>query len=184
MWTFDNFPAAKVKAAYGVTITKPWLDSVRAAAVRLSSGCSASVVTADGLVLTNHHVALGQLQKLSTPEHDYAAGVFYARTEAQELKCPDLELNVLVAMENVTARVMEAVKPGMSDADALKARRAEIAKIQKESLQATGLRSDVVPLYQGSEYWLYRYKKYTDVRMGFAPSQQTAFFGGHPDEMT
>ncbi len=137
-----------------------------------------------GLVLTNHHVALMQLQKLSTPEHNYAAGMFYARTESQELKCPDLELNVLMSMENVTRRVMAAVKPGMNDAQALKARRTEIAKIEKTSLAATGLRSDVVRLYQGSEYWLYRYKKYTDVRLVFAPSQQIAFFGGDPDNFT
>lgn len=184
MWTFDNPPLAQLKQRYGFTPTEDWLNHVRLSSVRFNDGGSGSFVSSRGLVLTNHHVALFQLQKLSTPEHDYASGVFYARTEAQELKCPDLELNVLISMENVTARVMAAVKPGMSDADALKARRAEIAKIQKESLDATGLRSDVIQLYQGSEYWLYRYKKYTDVRLVFAPSQQIAFFGGDPDNFT
>ncbi|TAM82968.1 MAG: S46 family peptidase [Acidobacteria bacterium] len=184
MWTFDSPPLTQLKDRYGFTPTEAWLDHVRLSSVRFNDGGSGSFVSPHGLVLTNHHVALFQLQKLSTPEHDYASKVFYARTEAQELKCPDLELNILMSMENVTARVMEAVKPGMTDADALRARRAEIAKIQKESLDATGLRSDVVNLYLGSEYWLYRYKKYTDVRLVFAPSQQIAFFGGDPDNFT
>jgi len=184
MWTFDNPPVKQLKERYGFTATRAWLNHVRLSSVRFNDGGSGSFVSPHGLVLTNHHVALFQLQKLSTPEHDYTSGVFYARTEAQELKCPDLELNVLESMENVTALVMAAVKPGMSDTEALKARRAEIAKIQKESLDATGLRSDVISLYQGSEYWLYRYKKYTDVRLVFAPSQQIAFFGGDPDNFT
>ncbi len=184
MWTFDNPPLKQLKARYGFTPTSAWLDHVRLSSVRFNDGGSGSFVNPHGLVLTNHHVALFQLQKLSTAGHDYASGVFYAHTEAQELKCPDLELNVLMSMENVTARVMAAQKPAMSAADALKARRAVIAKIQKESLDSTGLRSDVVQLYQGSEYWLYRYKKYTDVRLVFAPSQQIAFFGGDPDNFT
>ncbi|HET7100960.1 MAG TPA: S46 family peptidase, partial [Terriglobia bacterium] len=184
MWTFDNPPVRQLKERYGFTPAKAWLDHVRLSSVRFNDGGSGSFVSPHGLVLTNHHVALGQLQKLSTSQHDFASGVFYARNEAQELKCPDLELNVLMSMENVTARVMAAVKPGMTDTEALKARRAEIARIQKESLGSTGLRSDVVQLYQGSEYWLYRYKKYTDVRLVFAPSQQIAFFGGDPDNFT
>ena len=184
MWTFDNPPLKQLKARYSFTPTEAWLNHVRLSSVRFNDGGSGAFVSPHGLVLTNHHVALMQLQKLSTPQHDYAKGVFYARTEAQELKCPDLELNVLMSMENVTARVMTAVKPVMTDTQALKARRAEIAKIEKESLDATGLRSDVVQLYQGSEYWLYRYKKYTDVRLVFAPSQQIAFFGGNSDNFT
>jgi len=184
MWTFDNPPLKQLRERYGFTPTSAWLDHVRLSSVRFNDGGSGSFVSPHGLVLTNHHVALFQLQKLSTAGHDYASGVFYAHTEAQELKCPDLELNVLMSMENVTARVMAAQKPAMSAADALKARRAVIAKIQKESLDSTGLRSDVVQLYQGSEYWLYRYKKYTDVRLVFAPSQQIAFFGGDPDNFT
>jgi len=184
MWTFDNPPIKQLKQRYGFTPTQAWLNHVRLSSVRFNDGGSGSFVSPNGLVLTNHHVALMQLQKLSTPQHNYAKGVFYARTESQELKCPDLELNILMSMENVTGRVMAAVKPGMNDTQALKARRAEIARIEKESLAATGLRSDVVQLYQGSEYWLYRYKKYTDVRLVFAPSQQIAFFGGDPDNFT
>jgi len=183
MWTFDN-PPAKQLQRYGFTPTPEWLDHVRLSSVRFNDGGSGSFVSPHGLVLTNHHVAFGQLQKVSTPQKDYVKDGFYARTPAQELKCPDLELNVLISIENVTARVESVLKPGMSDKDALEARKAEIAKIEKESLEATGLRSDVIPLYHGGEYWLYRYKKYTDVRLVFAPERQIAFFGGDPDNFT
>jgi hypothetical protein len=184
MWTFDNPPAKQLKEKYGFIISQPWLDHLRLASVRFNDGGSGSFVSPEGLVLTNHHVALGQLQKVSTPANNYASDGFYARTKAEEMKCPDLELNVLISMENVTQRVQASAKPGMKDADALKARKAEIAKIEKDSLDSTGLRSDVVTLYSGGEYWLYRYKKYTDVRLVFAPEQQIAFFGGDPDNFT
>ncbi|HEV3279219.1 MAG TPA: S46 family peptidase [Terriglobia bacterium] len=184
MWTFDNPPSKLLQERYGFTPSQDWLDHVRLASIRFNDGGSGSFVSAHGLALTNHHVALGQLQKVSTPQKDYVKDGFLARTEADEMKCPDLELNVLESMENVTARVLAVVKPGASDKDALDARKAEIAKIEKESLDSTGLRSDVIPLYQGGEYWLYRYKKYTDVRLVFAPEQQTAFFGGDPDNFT
>ncbi len=184
MWTFDNPPLKQLKDRYGFTPSQEWLDHVRLASVRFNDGGSGSFVSPHGLVLTNHHVALGQLQKVSSPQKDYVKDGFYARSEAEELKCPDLELNQLVSMEDVTQRVLSAVKSGMSDEAALKARKAEIARIEKESTDKTGLRSDVVPLYQGSEYWLYRYKKYTDLRLVFAPEQQIAFFGGDPDNFT
>ncbi len=184
MWTFDNPPADRLQEKYGFAITKDWLDHVRLASVRFNDGGSGSFVSPTGLVLTNHHVALGQLQKVSSPQKDYVSEGFYARSEADEMKCPDLELNILMSTEDVTQRIQGVVKKGMSDKDALKARKAEIAKVEKESLDATGLRSDVVSLYAGGEYWLYRYKKYTDVRLVFAPEQQAAFFGGDPDNFT
>ncbi|MGD0009228.1 MAG: S46 family peptidase [Terriglobia bacterium] len=184
MWTFDNPPLKQLKERYGFQPTREWLDHLRLSSVRFNDGGSGSFVSPRGLVLTNHHVALGQLQKVSSPAKDYVKDGFFARTEAEELKCPDLEVNVLVAMEDVTPRVRSAVKPGMNDEAALKARKAETAKIEKESLEKTGLRSDVIPLYQGAEYWLYQYKKYTDMRLVFAPEQQIAFFGGDPDNFT
>jgi hypothetical protein len=184
MWTFDNPPSNQLKERYGFTPTREWLDHLRLASARFNDGGSGSFVSPRGLVLTNHHVALGQLQKVSSPAKDYVKDGFYARTEADELKCPDLEVNVLVAMEEVTPRVRGAVKPGMTDEAALKARKAEIARIEKDSLERTGLRSDVISLYQGGEYWLYQYKKYTDMRLVFAPEQQIAFFGGDPDNFT
>ena len=184
MWTFDNLPLQQLQQRYGFTPDQAWLDHVRLASVRFNDGGSGSFVSPHGLVLTNHHVALGQLQKVSSSTRDYVLSGFYARTPAEELKCPDLELNVLVFMGDVTQRVQSAVTSGMSESDALKARKAEIAKIEKESTDKTGLRSNVITLYQGGEYWLYRYKKYTDIRLVFAPEQQTAFFGGDPDNFT
>src|SRR3989475_1105907 len=184
MWTFDNPPVKQLKDKYNFTPAEQWLDHIRLSSVRFNDGGSGSFVSPNGLVITNHHVALGQLQKISNAQRDYVKDGFYAKTQAEELKAPDLELNVLVSMENVTSRVQGAVKAGMTEKQALDARKAEQAKIQKESLDKTGLRSDVVSLYQGGEYWLYRYKKYTDVRIVFAPEQQAAFFGGDPDNFT
>jgi Peptidase S46 len=184
MWTFDNPPLKLLKAKYGFTPTQEWLDHLRLSSVRLNDGGSGSFVSANGLLLTNHHVARGQLQKNSTAEHDYIRDGFYATTPDQEMKSPDLEVNVLVAMENVTARVQGAAKGIADDKKALKARDAEIAAIEKEGKEKTKLRSDVVSFYQGGEYWLYQYKVYTDVRLVFAPEQQAAFFGGDPDNFT
>ena len=184
MWTFDNPPLKLLKERYGFTPTEQWLDHLRLASVRFNDGGSGAFVSPDGLVLTNHHVASGQLQKMSSPKKDYVKDGFYAKTRASEIKSPDLELNVLQSMENVTARVQAAVKSGMDEVAAAEARRGVIAAIEKESLDSTSLRSDVVPLYQGGEYWLYRYKKYTDVRLVFAPEKQAAFYGGDPDNFT
>ena len=184
MWTFDNPPLQQLKERYGFTPTPEWLEHLRLASVRFNDGGSGSFVSPTGLVLTNHHVARGQLQKMSSPNKDYVKEGFYARTPAEEIKCADLELNVLVEMENVSARVHSAAQKGMNDKQAFEARRAEMARIEKESAEATGLRSDMITLYHGGEYWLYRYKKYTDVRLVFAPEQQIAFFGGDPDNFT
>jgi len=184
MWTFDNPPVKQLQEKYHFTPTQQWLDHVRLSSVRLNDGGSGSFVSPHGLLLTNHHVALGQLQKNSTPQHDYVRDGFYASTPEQEMKSPDLEVNVLMSMENVTARVQDALKQAKTPAEQYKARQAAIAGIERESQQKTGLRSDVVTLYQGGEYWLYRYKKYTDVRLVFAPEQQIAFWGGDPDNFT
>ena len=184
MWTLDNPPLKQLKEKYGFEPTPAWLEHIRLASVRVGDGGSGSFVSPNGLVLTNHHVALGQLQKVSTPQKNYVTDGFYAATAAEEIPCPDLELNVLISMENVTAKVLAAVKKGMDPVKALEAKKAAIAEIERQSLKKTGLRSDVVTLYQGGEYWLYRYKKYTDVKLVFAPEQQAAFFGGDPDNFT
>jgi hypothetical protein len=184
MWTFDNMPLKQLKAKYNFTPTQAWLDHLRLSSVRLNDGGSGSFVSSDGLLLTNHHVARGQLQKNSTADHDYLLNGFYAVTPDQEMKSPDLEVDVLVAMQDVTARVQGAAKGIADDAKALKARESEIAAIEKEGTDKTGLRSDIVSFYQGGEYWLYQYKAYTDVRLVFAPEQQAAFFGGDPDNFT
>src|SRR5579871_2967400 len=184
MWTFDNPPKKQLQSKYGFTPTQEWLDHVRLASARFNDGGSGSFVSPHGLVLTNHHIALGQLQKNSTAAHDYVKNGFYAATADQEMKSPDLEVNVLMSMEDVTHRVMESLKNAKTPEQEFAARKDVIARIERESEQKTGLRSDVVTLYQGGEYWLYRYKKYTDVRLVFAPEQQIAFFGGDPDNFT
>ena len=184
MWTFDNPPLKQLAAKYNFHPTQAWLDHLRLSSVRLNDGGSGSFVSPNGLLLTNHHVARGQLQKNSTAEHDYLRDGFYAATPDAEMKSADLEVNVLVGMEDVTARVQGAAKGISDEAKALKAREAEVAAITKESKDKTGLRSDVVSFYQGGEYWLYTYKAYTDVRLVFAAEQQAAFFGGDPDNFT
>jgi hypothetical protein len=184
MWTFDNPPLKQLQQKYRFSPSQEWLDHVRLACVRLNDGGSGSFVSAHGLLLTNHHVARGQLQKNSTKEHDYIQDGFYAATPGQEMKSPDLEVNVLVSIENVTARVVSALGTAKTPEQEFAARKAVIAEIERESQQKTGLRSDVVTLYNGGEYWLYRYKKYNDVRLVFAPEQQIAFFGGDPDNFT
>jgi hypothetical protein len=184
MWTFDNPPLKQWKERYNFEPTKEWLDNVRLVSVRLNDGGSGSFVSPDGLLMTNQHVASGQLSKVSTKEHDYVRNGFYARTPAEEMKCPDLEINVLVSFEDVTKRVQSAVKPNASDAQANEQRKSEAAAIERESSTKTGLRSDVVTLYSGGEYWLYRFKKYTDIRLVMAPEEQIAFFGGDYDNFT
>jgi hypothetical protein len=184
MWTFDNPPLKQLQEKYHFTPTQQWLDHLRLSSVRLNDGGSGSFVSARGLLLTNHHVARGQLQKNSTAEHDYIRDGFYAATPDQEMKSSDLEVNVLASMENVTDRVQAALKGARNAEEEFAKRKAAIAGIERESTEKTGLRSDVVTLYQGGEYWLYRYKKYTDVRLVFAPEQQIAFFGGDPDNFT
>ena len=181
MWLFNRPPRQILQQRYGFNPTQQWLDHLQKASVRFNSGGSASFVSPDGLILTNHHVGLDCLAKISTPTHDYVATGFHAKTAAEEVKCLDLELNVLASIEDVTQRVNAAVPAGATPAQAQAARRGVMATIEQESTQKTGLRSDVVTLFQGGEYHLYRYKKYTDVRLVFAPEVAAAFFGGDPD---
>src|SRR5215470_7741589 len=181
MWTFNNVPRAEIKKKYGFEITDAWLKKVQLASVRFNNGGSGSFVSPNGLVLTNYHIVEDIVNEVSTPEKDLAKEGFLARTRADEIKAPSLELNVLVSIKDVTARVNGAVKAGATDAEAFAARRTEIAAIEAESTKASGLRSDVITLYQGGQYNLYRYKKYTDVRLVFVPEFQAAFFGGDPD---
>ncbi len=181
MWTFNNVPRDDIKRKYGFEVTDDWLHKVQLASVRFNNGGSGSFVSPNGLVLTNYHIVEDIVGEVSTPEKDYAKQGFVARTRAEEIKAPALELNVLMSIEDVTARVNGAVTSGMSAADANTARRTAITGIETESTTATGLRSDVVTLYQGGQYNLYRYKKYIDVRLVFVPEFQAAFFGGDPD---
>ncbi len=181
MWLFNVPPTAKVKAAYGFDLTKAWLDHTQLSSVRFNNGGSGSFVSADGLTFTNHHVGAACIQQLSTGGKDYMKTGYSAKSRAEEAKCPDLELNVLQSIEDVTPKVNAALKPGMSVADQGQAQRAAMSAIEQQCTTATKLRCDVVTLYSGAMYHLYRYKKYTDVRLVFAPEFEAAFFGGDPD---
>jgi hypothetical protein len=181
MWLYSAPPREQIKAKYGFDVTDAWLEHLMKSSVRFNSGGSGSFVSADGLVITNHHVGADDLQKLSDEKNNYLRDGFYAKTPAEEKKCVDLELNVLQSIEDVTGRVNSAIPAGASAEQSYAARRKIIAEIEKESLDQTKLRSDVVTLYQGGAYHLYRFKKYTDIRLVFAPEQQIAFFGGDPD---
>ncbi|MDQ2861188.1 MAG: S46 family peptidase, partial [Pseudomonadota bacterium] len=182
MWTYDNFPSAAVKAKYGVTIDQAWLDHVRGATARLSIGCSSSIVSGQGLVLTNHHCVSECAQDLSTPDRDYIKLGYSVASRREERQCPGMQADVLIAIADVTPTV-GAATAGKSGQGFVKARDGAIAGIEqgacagKEAVQTC----QVVSLYQGGQYKLYTYHKYTDVRLVFAPELQTAFFGGDPD---
>ncbi len=181
MWLLNAPPRQLLKDKYQFDLTDDFLTHVQRASVRFNNGGSGGFVSADGLIVTNHHIGADSIQKISPPGKDYLQDGFYAPTHADELKCPDLELNVLQSILDVTERVNAAVKSEMKPAEAFAARRAIMAAIEKESLDETKLRSDVVTLYQGGQYHLYRYKKYTDVRLVFAPEAAAAGFGGDVD---
>ncbi len=181
MWLFNDLPHEILKLEYDFEPTQEWADHIMLSSVRFSSGGSASFVSSDGLVITNHHVAADTLHKLSTPEFNYYENGFLAEDTQHELKAPDLELNQLVSIEDVTDRVNESVASDLEPEAAYKARRAAMAVIEQESLDKTGLRSDVITLFGGAKYHLYRYKKYTDVRLVWAPESTAAFFGGDMD---
>jgi hypothetical protein len=184
MWLYNNFPKDRVQKQYGFLPTQEWLDHLRLSSVRFNNGGSGSFVSADGLAFTNHHVGADCIEKLGTSGTDYMKTGFYAKTQADEAKCPDLELNELVGIDDVTAKIKAAATPSMSAADAGQAQRSAMSAIEKDCATSTGLRCDVVTLYSGEVYNLYKYKKYTDVRLVFAPEYDAAFFGGDPDNFT
>lgn len=183
MWTFDNIPVQKIKAKYGVELNATWLKNLQLATVRFPGGTGA-FVSRDGLVITNHHVGRSYISQVSSTRADLVKDGFVAAARAQEIKVPGLELMMLVATEDVTARVNGAIKPGTADKDALTARRNALSELRKAEEARTGLTCEPVTLYQGGEYWLYSYRKFTDVRLVAAPELQVAAFGGDPDNYT
>jgi len=181
MWTFDHFPSSTVQARYGFAPDAAWLDHVRDSAVRLTSGCSASVVSKDGLVLTNHHCVVDCEESLSTAEQDYVSHAFLTHTRTEERLCPGMQAEILRQITDVTERVLSAIAAG-DPKDVIKSRDAASAKIADEACQGDATsRCQVVSLYQGGQYKLYKYRKYSDVRLVFAPEFSISFFGGDPD---
>lgn len=181
MWLFNDLPRELLKQRYGFEPTPEWADHVMKSSVRFNVGGSGSFISSTGLVLTNHHVGSDTLYKLSTPERNIMEAGYLAKTQAEELKAPDMELNQLVQIQDVTEQVKGAVTAEMTPVQAVAARRAVIAKIEKSALDATGLKSTVTTLYGGGRYHLYQYRKYTDVRLVWAPETAIAFFGGDAD---
>src|ERR1700688_4170730 len=183
MWTYDNFPTAKMQAAYGWAPDAAWLEHARLGSIRLTLGCSASLVSSDGLVMTNHHWARECVSDLADAQHDYIAHGFYAASLADEKKCPAMEANQLVNISDVTRQV-EAATAGKSERAFHEAERAIKAQIESACGTAADVRCQVVTLYAGGVYDLYKYKRYQDVRVVFAPEESAAFFGGDPDNFT
>ena len=180
MWTFDNFPSKTVGTKYGFTPSREWLDHVRLSSLRIAGGCSASFISPQGLVMTNHHCVVECVEQLSTAQQNLEENGFSAKTPADEKKCPDFELDQLVEIRDVTKDVLEAMSGKTGDA-ANKALNAKRAELEQSCGSDASVRCDLVSLYHGGIYDLYRYKRYDDVRLVFAPEFSVAQFGGDPD---
>ena len=180
MWTLDHFPSQTVGAKYGFSPSQAWLDHVRSSALRIAGGCSASFVSPQGLIMTNHHCAVDCADQHSTATSNYVENGFYAKTDGDELKCSGFEIDRLDTITDVTKDMLAATK-GLSGAAFTAASRAENAKLQKACGTDPAIRCDVVSLYHGGVYDVYKYHRYRDIRLVFVPEFSVAQFGGDPD---
>lgn len=181
MWTLNNFPSAKVKSKYGVDISKDWLQKSMKSSARIAGGCSASFVSENGLIMTNHHCVSSCIEQLSTASKDFIKSGFYAKSASNEVKCPEVEINKLIEITDVTKTVQDSTK-NATDKDFYEKLKAVTSRLEKDCSGGTDkVRCDVVSLYRGGQYHLYRYERYQDVRLVFAPEFSAAFFGGDPD---
>jgi hypothetical protein len=185
MWTFDNPPREAIAQKYGVTLDDAWLDRVRESTVRLETGCTGSFISKDGLILTNHHCAAQCISENSSEGNDLISNGFHAATRDKEVRCQNDAVSVLVATEDVTAKIADAIK-GVAPEGIVEARDAAFAKLEKDCEDASKksdgpLKCERVSLYQGGQQWLYKYRRYEDVRLVFAPEADIAAFGGDPD---
>ncbi|MDR2214233.1 MAG: S46 family peptidase [Nevskiaceae bacterium] len=183
MWTYDNFPAATVREKYGVQITPEWLDKLRSASIRLSN-CTASFVSPDGLILTNHHCSATCLAQISTQAQDRLKDGFLAASRSEEVRCPTQYADVLMKMEDITTKV-NAATANLDAKAANEARKKILTQLEQQCEKDAGTkdprRCEAVSLYQGGRHFLYQYKRYDDVRIVFAPEYAIAAFGGDPD---
>jgi hypothetical protein len=184
MWLFSAFPKAEIQKRYGVTVSDELLNHIQFSAVRFNSGGTGSFVSPNGLLFTNHHVGADCIQKVSSAGNDFIKNGFLANTQAEERGCPDLEVNVLTGIEDVTAKVKAAEAGSADPIEANRLRKAGMSAIEKACTDSTGSRCDLVTLFSGAQYHLYKYKKYTDIRLVFAPEFDIAFFGGDPENFT
>ena len=182
MWTIDNFPSAAVADRYNVNINDKWLHSAQLATTRLENGCTGSFSSADGLVLTNNHCTWGCIRNLSNEQRNLSDEGFMARTRSEELQCPGQQISVLVEMDDVTGKIASATR-NLEDAEANDARKAELTNLESrcEDDADNKLNCEAVSLYNGGQYFIYKYKRYDDVRLVFAPELDIAAFGGDPD---
>ena len=183
MWLFNQFPKGQVQRKYSVEVTGAFLEHLRLSSVRIGGG-SGSFVSPNGLIFTNHHVASDCISKIGSAQHDDTKEGFSADGPPQELQCPDMEADVVVALEDVTRQVKDAAKDEIVPAEALQKRRAAIARLEKECIDKTGNNCAVVKFFSGERYDLYQYRRYSDLRLVFAPEFGIAFFGGDPDNFT
>ncbi len=183
MWTFDNLPKKALQDKFGFTPTQEWVDHLRLSSLHWG-GASGSFISADGLVLTNHHVGRGSIERVSTKEKDYLTNGFMAKTREEEIKIPGLTVRTLQHMENVTEKVNAVVKPGMTDKQASEARTKLLETLAADAKSKTGYACQPVSFYEGGEYWIYGYQVHDDIRLVAAPELQMAMFGGNYDNFT